>query len=73
MLFLEQMGISRGNGSLRDLSERVTERFGEEFAAKFEEMIGLNDRAVFSKRPMEEHCREVALQFRQEALDRLKK
>ena len=73
VLFLEQMGISRGNGSLRDISERVTERFGEEFAAKFEEMIGLNDRAVFSKRPMEEHCREVALQFRQEALDRLKK
>ena len=73
VLLLEQMGISRENGSLRDMTETVNARFGEAYAAGFEKIIGLNDRAVFSKRPMEENCRETALQFRQETLVRVKK
>lgn len=72
-LLLEQMGISRENGSLRDITEPVNARFGEAYAANFEEIIRLNDRAVFSKRTMEESCRETALHFREETLVRMKK
>ena len=72
-LLLEQMGISRENGSLRDITEPVNTRFGEAYAANFEEIIRLNDRAVFSKRTMEESCRETALHFREETLVRMKK
>ena len=72
ILLLEQLGLARGNGSLRDMAEAVSLRFGEEYAKQFEEIISLNDRAVFSKKPMEESCRETALFFRQETLLRLR-
>ena len=69
---IDQMGISRENGSLRSLSEPVKRRFGEAYAQEFEKIIELNDRAVFSGRRMEDTCRETALSFRQETLNRLK-
>lgn len=73
VLLLERMGIFRENGSLRDLTESVQTRLGDAYAADFERIIGLNDRAVFSKRAMEEACRGTALQFREETLARVKK
>ena len=61
---LEKLGFDRGNGSVRQLCEPAEERFGEEYAQKLDEMITLNDRAMFSSRPMEETHRESVLQFR---------
>lgn len=72
IMLLDQMGLSRGNGSLRELSEPVKQRYGEEYALKLEEIIVLNDRAVFSKKAMKESCRGTALSFRKDTLERLK-
>lgn len=72
VLLLQQMGFDRGNGSLRELSQPVEQRFGENYARKLEKIILLNDHAVFSKRSMEESCREAVLAFRKETLERLK-
>lgn len=72
VLLLEQLGLTRGNGSLRELSEPVKQRYGEEYAGKLENIILLNDRAVFSKQTMEESNRETALSFRKDTLERLK-
>lgn len=72
VLLLEQLGIGRGNGSLRELSGPVNARFGEAYEKAFAQIIALNDRAVFSKRTMDESCREMAISFREDTLLRLK-
>ena len=72
VLLLEQMGLNRENGSLRALSDPVRNRFGEEFGSQFEMITALNDRAVFSRKAMEESCRMTALSFRRETLNRMK-
>ncbi|MBR2310449.1 MAG: transglutaminase domain-containing protein [Oscillospiraceae bacterium] len=61
---LEKLGLDPGNGSMRQLLEPAEERFGAEYAEKLSEMICLNDRAMFSSRPMEETHRESQLAFR---------
>lgn len=61
---LEKLDLDRENGSLRQLIDPAAQRFGMEYAEKLDEMITLNDRAMFSSRPMEEDHRERALQFR---------
>ena len=61
---LEELGIDRGSGSLRQLYETVEGRYGEQYAQQFDRMIDLNDRAMFSSHPMEEHHRVSLLQFR---------
>lgn len=61
---LEKLGFDRENGSLRRLREPAAERFGEEYAQQMDEMICLNDWALFSSRPMEEQHREDQLAFR---------
>ena len=61
---LEVLGFQWGNGSLRQLSDPVMDRFDYVYARQLEEMISLNERAMFSSRPMEESERETALTFR---------
>ena len=61
---LQKLGFDRENGSLRQLTDPAEQRFGAEYAEKLDEMITLNDRAMFSSRPMEESQRESALGFR---------
>ena len=61
---LETLGFQWGNGSLRQLSDPVMDRFDYVYARQLEEMISLNERAMFSSRPMEEAERETALTFR---------
>lgn len=68
---LEKLGLDRGNGSLRQLCEPAQERFGEEYACQLEEMISLNDRAMFSSRSLEEKHRETALQFRNTTIQKV--
>ena len=64
VIILEKLGFDRENGSLRQLIVPAGHRFGEEYAEKLDEMISLNDRAMFSSRPMEESHWEAALAFR---------
>ena len=71
MNILEKMGFDLGNGSMRQLCEPAEERFGEEYAGKLEEMITLNDRAMFSSRPLEETHRESQLTFREKTIQNI--
>lgn len=59
-----KLGFDSGNASLRRLCEPAENRLGPEYAEKLEEMITLNDRAMFSSRAMEEDHRKAMLQFR---------
>ena len=61
---LEKQGFDLVNGSVRHLHDPAEEQFGGEYAARLDEVIGLNDRAMFSSCPMEESHREMLLQFR---------
>ena len=71
-LLLEKLGFDRENGSMRDLTKPLEEKYGEEFAARFEAVTDLNDRAMFSGDPMEEEHREIAAQFHSHVLGKLK-
>ena len=71
-LILEKMGFVRGNGSMRDLTKLLEEKYGAEFAAEFEHVTDLNDRAMFSNIPMEEADRQDARRFRLHVLRKLK-
>lgn len=62
-LLLNKMGFDNGNGSMRLLSENITEEFGEDYGRKYDEMVELNGRAIFSSKPMEEEKRETAIEF----------
>ena len=64
MTILEVQGFRWEGGSLRKLSDPVQEQLGYEYARQLEMMISLNDRALFSSRPMEETQREAVLAFR---------
>lgn len=69
---LEQMGLDRGNGSMEELFEPASDRFGQEYAQRLREMTRLNARAMFSSHPMDETQTEALLSFRGETLQRLK-
>jgi len=73
MNILEKLGFDLGNGSMRQLAEPAEERFGEEYAKQLDEMITLNDRAMFSSRPMEETHRESLLSFRNTTIENINK
>jgi len=60
---LRRLGLMRGNGSMRELVTPIRERFGVSYAKDFEHMIIINDRALFSSRPLEEEYRETAKAF----------
>ena len=71
-MLLEKLGFDRGNGSMRDLAKPLEEKYGTEFAAQFEAVTDLNDRAMFSSFPMEEEQRKAASQFHSHVLRKLK-
>ena len=73
MNILEKLGFDLGNGSMRQLAEPAEERFGEEYAKQLDEMITLNDRAMFSSRPMEGTHRESLLSFRNTTIENINK
>ena len=56
---------------MRSLQEPLKEKYGAEFAALFEQMSDLNDRALFSDHPMTEEDRVAARYFRACVLVRL--
>ena len=69
---LEKIGFSRGNGSMRDLTKPLEEKYGIEFAAQFEAVTDLNDRAMFSGQTMSEVHRETVGSFYSLMLQKLK-
>ena len=71
-VLLEKLGFNRGNGSMRDLTKTLDEKYGTEFAAQFEAVTDLNDRAMFSSFPMEEDQRKAARKFHSLVLRKLK-
>ena len=73
MNILEKLGFDFGNGSMRQLAEPAEDWFGEEYAKQLDEMITLNDRAMFSSRLMEETHRESLLSFRNTTIENINK
>lgn len=73
MNILEKIGFDLDNGSMRQLIEPTEERFGEEYAKQLDEMITLNDQAMFSSRSMEETHRESLLFFRNTTIENINK
>ena len=71
-LILEKLGFDRGNGSMRDLTKPLEEKYGSEFAAHFEDVSDLNDRAMFSGCPMEEDHQKTVRKFHSYVLGQLK-
>ena len=71
-LILEKLGFDRGNGSMRDLAKPLEEKYGPEFAAQFDAVSDLNDRAMFSSNPMDEEHRKTVNRFHSHVLRKLK-
>lgn len=71
-VILKKLGFDRGNGSMRSLCVSLAEQYGEEFAAAFDLVTDLNDRAMFSKKAMAEEERTMAKEFRTMTLEKLK-
>ena len=69
---LEKLGFNRGNGSMRDLTKPLEDKYGPEFAAQFAAVTDLNDRAMFSSFPIEEDQRKAACKFHSFVLRKLK-
>lgn len=69
---LEKTGVSRKNGSLRDMGPTLESRFGEEYLRAFQGMVRCNDRALFSSRSLEEESRREALAFRSLTIEKIK-
>lgn len=69
---LEQMGISRGNGSVMELPAVVSERFGEEYAGELREMAALNGEAMFSSHVLKREQRKAMLDFREKTVSLLR-
>ncbi|MBE6898270.1 MAG: transglutaminase domain-containing protein [Ruminococcaceae bacterium] len=49
-LMLEELGLSRGNGSMFDLCEAVKERYGQDYSETFRHITELNAQALFSSK-----------------------
>ena len=71
-VLLEKLGFDRGNGSMRGLHQPLEEKYGLEFAAQFDAVTDLNDRAMFSSQAMEEEHRKAAHKFHSHVLRKLK-
>lgn len=69
---LARLNIHRGNGSLDCLVQPIRERFGEEYAQRFQAAAGLNAKALFSSREMGEADRGTMLDLRARTLELLK-
>lgn len=70
-VLLEVLGFDRGNGSMRALTEPLKERFGEDYAALYEQATDLNDRALFSSKMLGKAERDEMLKFRRWTLRNL--
>lgn len=68
---LRRMGFDRGKGSMRALIGPVQEQLGESYSAELKKMIDLNDRAVFSSKPLSEDAREQAKAFYERTLQKM--
>ena len=66
------LGLDRGNGSMRALCDPARRRFGEEYAAALQEMIALNEQALFSSRAVGEDGRATALAFRDRTIQKIR-
>lgn len=69
---LARLNIHRGNGSLDALADPIRERFGGEYAHRFQTAAGLNAKALFSSREMDETERSTMLDFHAQTLVLLK-
>lgn len=69
---LKVLGLDRGNGSMRALCDPARRRFGEEYAAALQEMIALNEQALFSSRAVGEDGRATALAFRDRTIQKIR-
>ena len=70
---LEELGLRRGNGSMRSLLEPARRRFGDDYASALDEAIRLNDLALFSSHALTQAQRESALKFYADTRGNLKK
>ena len=72
-LFLSEMGLDRGCGSMDKVSAAAEARFGAEYGKSCREMKRLNDLVLFSDHELEEETRAGMLAFRKETLSYMKK
>ena len=72
-LFLSEMGLDRGCGSMNKISDAAEERFGAEYGKTCRKMKQLNDLVLFSNHDQPEESRTDMLQFRKETLSYMKK
>ena len=56
---------------MRDLEKPLEEKYGTEFAAQFEAVTTLNDRAMFSSQTMEEEHRVTTGRFYSQVLRKM--
>ena len=69
---LSALGLDRNGGSMLALCGPVSERFGAETANTFRAMAALNERALFSSRPLDAAERERMRDFHETVLNLLK-
>lgn len=69
---LSALGLDREGGSMLALCAPIAERFGEETADTFRAMAALNERALFSAKPLDAGAREAMRSFRETVLNLLK-
>lgn len=72
-LFLSEMGLDRGCGSMDAVCAAAEERFGTAYGKTCREMKQLNDLVLFSNRELEEDSRTDMLRFRTKTLSYMKK
>ena len=72
-LFLSEMGLKRGCGSMDVVCAAAEERFGTDYGSVCRNMKQLNDLVIFSNHELEETHREEMLAFRKETLAYMKK
>lgn len=68
---LEQLGLSRENGSVRKLHDPIKQRFGEAYVKEFDEMLKLNDSAMFCSKPLTKQQWERAMAYKETTLTRV--
>lgn len=70
VVLMEQLGLKRGNGSVRSLVP-AAEVFGQAFAQALIQATDANDLALFSTAAMEEEHRLAAMQLHGQAIDHI--
>ncbi len=70
---LEELGLSRGTGSMEAVCDRAGEKFGPEFGILAHKMRYYNNLALFSGRPLTADQREEMLGFYDQVVDYVRK